>query len=139
MLKIFFDLILKFKLYVKFLIAGGIATSTDLLLLFFFHSILKLNVVIAATLAFVLAFFVSFYLQKFWTFRENSTHKIRLQLFFYFFLGIVNTGINAEAMHILVNTMHIWYLLAQVLISAVIAVLNFIVYKYFIFTKLVEV
>ena len=139
MLEKLFNLILRYKLYVKFLIAGGTSTFTDLLLLFIFHSIFKLNVIVAATLAFVLAFFVSFYLQKFWTFRENSTHKIKLQLFFYFFLGAVNTGINAEAMHILVNIMQVWYLLAQVFISAAIAILNFVVYKYFIFKKLLEI
>ena len=133
------ELILKYKLYVKFLISGGLSTFTDLFLLFIFHSILKMNVVVAATLAFVLAFFVSFYLQKFWTFRENSTHRIKLQLFFYFVLGAMGVAINAGAMHILVNVLHIWYLLAQILISAAIAIMNFLVYRFFIFKKLIEI
>lgn len=139
MLEKLFKFILEYKLYVKFLIAGGTSTLTDLILLFIFHSILKMNVIVAATFAYVIAFFVSFYLQKFWTFRENSTHKIRLQMAAYFMLGAINVGLNAVAMHFLVNVMHIWYLLAQIIISAVIAILNFLVYKYFIFKKLLEI
>ncbi len=44
----------------------------------------------------------------------------------YFMVGLINTGINAEAMYLLVIKLHIWYLLAQIIVSALIAFYNFL-------------
>ena len=128
-------LLWNYKRLVKYIIAGGTAAVTDLFLLFLFHDIFRINVIISATLAFVIAFFVSFYLQKFWTFRDNSKNKIKQQMGTYFLVGTANTAINAWAMDLLVNRWHIWYLLAQVIVAGSIALYSFVIYKFFIFEK----
>lgn len=133
MINLLLSLIKKYQVIVKFIIAGGTATFTDLVFLYFFHSLCNIQVVISATLAFLIAFFVSFFLQKFWTFGDKSKEKIKKQMAIYFIVGLTNTGVNAEAMYLLVVKEHVWYLLAQILISALIACYNFLVYKYFIF------
>jgi putative flippase GtrA len=135
MVKIIFDLLTKYKVYVKYLIAGGTAATTDLVLLFIFHDIFKIKVVVSATLAFVIAFFVSFYLQKFWTFRDNSRDKLKQQMGVYFLVGATNTGINAVAMYVLVEKNHLWYMLAQVIVAGSIALYSFLIYKFFIFKE----
>jgi putative flippase GtrA len=137
MVETLFNLLARYKIYVKYIIAGGTAAATDLILLFFFHDFIKMNVVVSATLAFVIAFFVSFYLQKFWTFRDNSRDKMKQQMGTYFMVGATNTSINAIAMYVLVDKIHIWYMLAQVLVSGGIAFYSFVIYKLFIFKQAV--
>jgi len=128
-------LVWSYKRLIKYVISGGVAATTDLSLLFFFHDIFDIDVVVSATLAFIIAFFVSFYLQKFWTFSDNSRDKIKQQMAIYFIVGSVNTAINAWAMNLLVNSWHIWYLLAQVIVAGSIALYSFIIYKFLIFEK----
>lgn len=128
-------LLWSYKRLVKYVISGGTAAATDLFLLFFLYDVLEINVIISATLAFVAAFFVSFFLQKFWTFRDNSKDKIKQQMGVYFAVGAVNTVINAWAMDLLVNSWHVWYLLAQVIVSGLIALYSFIIYKFLIFKR----
>ena len=126
--------ILKYKIYVKYVLAGGTAAATNLVALFALHGVLKLAIVPAASLAFCAAFFVSFCLQKFWTFRDPSRRVLK-QIFLYLVVGLFNLTLNAAAMYILVERLRIWYLLAQVLVGLVIAVESFLVYRALIFKK----
>lgn len=121
------------KAVIKFIIAGGLAAATDLLLLYFFHGPLGMGVVSAASLAFVIAFGVSFGLQKFWTFRDYRSGKLPGQLSLYFLNALLGLLANAGAMHVLVNRWSVWYLLSQVLVSAALAVWNYLLYRFVIF------
>ena len=63
---------IKYKRPIKYLIAGGTAASVDLSLLYFFTDILKIWYIISACLAFSVAFFVSFFLQKILNFKKKK-------------------------------------------------------------------
>jgi putative flippase GtrA len=80
----FYRYCLKRKSLVKFLIAGTLAGSVDLIFLFIFHGLFGLGIVLATSLAFLLSFSVSFYLQKLWTFRNKEERKTSRQLVLYF-------------------------------------------------------
>ncbi|MDD4333136.1 MAG: GtrA family protein [Patescibacteria group bacterium] len=126
----------KKKIIIKYIISGGIATTVDLGLLYFFTDIFKIWYLASATFAFVIAFFVSFSLQKFWTFRENSREKIIQQLSLYLITGLINLGINAAGMYILVDILNLWYILAQIIMGGVVAIGSFLVYKFVIFNPI---
>lgn len=117
----------------KFLIAGGLSTSAHLITLFLLHEFLAINLVLASSLAFCLAFLVSFSLQKYWTFRNYSRKKLIKQLFIYLIIAIISLNINAFGIYYLVNELHIWYLLAQVFVSLTVSVFNFFSYKLLVF------
>jgi len=121
------------KSIVKFFIAGVFAGGSDLLFLFIFHGLLNWPIVPSTSLAFIFSFAVSFTLQKFWTFRNFSQDKAASQFILYILNAIIGLGLNGYFMHILVNRHHIWYLLAQVIVSMAIGVYNFFAYKTLIF------
>jgi len=127
------NLLLKYKRIIKYLIAGGTAAFVDLGLLYFFTDILEIWYLISASLAFIIAFFVSFFLQKFWTFRDRDKEIMYKQMGLYLVVAIVNLLINAALMYIFVDGFKIWYMLAQFLISGLIAIESYWVYKIFIF------
>jgi len=118
----------------KYIVAGGTAAVVDLGLLFLFTDVFKLHYLISAIIAFVFAFFVSFILQKYWTFEDNSTERVHAQAFVYLVVSIANLGLNTLYMYILVDTFGLWYLSSQVA-GALVACGSFFVYRLFIFKK----
>lgn len=118
----------------RFLIAGSIGAGVNVLLLYIFTATFGLWYIASATFSFILAYAVSFCLQKFWTFSDTSVDRIRGQLGVYFMVAVFNLIANNFILYTLVEYMHVWYLLAQTYTSAIIAVWSFIIYR-LIFNK----
>ncbi|MFA6171549.1 MAG: glycosyltransferase [Patescibacteria group bacterium] len=125
----------KRKTIVKFIFSGGTAAFTDLALLYALTSVFGIWYLISAMIAFVVAFFVSFFLQKFWTFRDGDKKKMYRQMTKYFIVGVFNLGINTIGMYLTVDIFRVFYLFAQVIVSAFVAIESFLIYKHFIFRK----
>lgn len=126
---------LRYKKIIKYLIAGGTATLVDLGLLYFFTDILNIWYLFSACLAFTLAFFVSFSLQKFWTFGDRDKETIYKQMRIYLAVALTNLLVNAGLMYLLVDGFKIWYIMAQIIVSGSIAVESYFIYNFFIFNK----
>jgi glycosyltransferase involved in cell wall biosynthesis/putative flippase GtrA len=124
----------KKKQFIKFAISGGTAFSVDLLLLFLLTDILKIWYIYSASLAFMAAFFISFYLQKFWTFRDASK-KVYKQMLVFFFTGAANVMINAGGMYLIVDKLGIKYLFAQTIMTALLSICSFLIYRFVVFRK----
>jgi len=126
MVEFLFRQIYKNKQIIKYIIAGGLAASVDLALLYILTGILGVWYLYSSGLAFVVAFFVSFYLQKFWTFRDSCRKKIYRQMTLYFVVTGVNLAINIGGMYVLVDKLNIMYILAQILMGGFIAIGSFL-------------
>ncbi len=131
----FFKFLNRFKDKIKFVVSGGLATIVNLFFLFIFYSILDLQIIYAASLSWLLTFLVSFNLQKYWTFRSFSFKKIPHQVTLYILLALVSLTLNARWMYLLVESLNMHYILAQIIVLFVLAVLNYTVYKFIIFKE----
>lgn len=123
------------RLQIKYFFAGVSATLLNLILLALFHSVLNWSLVLSTSLAFILSFLLSFALQKFWTFRNKKYRNIPRQLVLYLLNALLGLSLNVYLIQLLVNSWGIWYLLAQVIISLFLALLNFLVYNFIIFRR----
>ena len=123
----------------RFLLSGGTALGTDLIFLYVFTDILKIWYLISAVAAFILAFLVSFTLQKFWTFGDRSLDGFHMQMGVYFFVAVINLTLNTFLVYALVEWTDLHYLFAQIIASALIAIESFFVYQHFIFKKAISV
>lgn len=119
----------------RYLISGGTAAFTNIVLLFLFTDIFGIWYIASAVLAFILAFIVSFTLQKFWTFQDGSKDQIHKQAVIYLTVAVVNLLVNTGLLYLQVEYLGVYYILAQLIASAVIAVESFFVYQIFIFKK----
>jgi putative flippase GtrA len=135
MIELIFGLIKKFKVIIKFLLSGLTATAVDLAFLYIFTDIYKIHYLVSAVLAFAIAFCVSFYLQKFWTFRDDDRERLYTQLSQYIAVTLTNLVVNTYGMFWLVEKWGIKYLFAQVIMSAFIAIFSFIIYRFVIFRE----
>lgn len=121
------------KSIIKFFITGSLSGSMDLLTLFVLHQLLGKNIIISTSVAFIVAFLISFSIQKLWTFRNHSQNKLARQLVLYIINAFISLGLNGLAMHYLVVNLELWYLLAQIIVNLFLGLINFITYKYIIF------
>lgn len=131
------DYLKRYKQIIKFLIAGGLVNLLGIFLLYVFTNVLGIWYLISSSLAITISFSVSFILQKFWTF-EDKTRQFNLlarQLFLYGLVFVVDFIVNALLMYGLVGRLGLWYLLAQLITSGLIAIANFVIYKFFIFNR----
>ena len=130
-----YDEIEKYKVIIKYIISGGTAALVDLVCLYIFTDVLGVWYITSASLSFFLAYFVSFSLQKFWTFRDNGREKIYKQMSLYFMVGVTNLLLNALGMYLLVDGFGVMYLLAQIIMGALLGFSSFLIYKFIIFEK----
>lgn len=117
----------------RYVISGGTAAAVDLVLLFVLTHFFHVWYILSAILAFVGAFFVSFFLQKFWTFRDMSKEGAHKQAVIYFIVSSINLGINTFLMYVFTETFGVYYILSQILASLLIAMESFFIYRHFIF------
>lgn len=118
---------------VRYLIAGGIAAATNLVVLFLLVHIGHMHYLPASILAFVLSISVSFTMQKFLTFQDRPTHDMRTQFARYLVVILANLALNTALIYLLVDTAGMWYMLAQAIATAVVAVTGYVGYTYFVF------
>jgi len=130
----FLKLLNKYKTVVKFVFAGATATATHFFILFTLTDIFHLWYIISTTLGYIGGFFVSFTLQKFWTFR-NWSPQWRRQMILHFLLSLTGLGVNTTMMYILVDHFGLWYIAAQLITVSFVGSGNFLVYRFVIFKK----
>lgn len=111
----------------RYIISGGTSAVVDLALLFFLYNILEFHYLISAVIAFSLAFFVSFILQKFWTFKNHSTDGIHGQAMIYLGSSLFSLAFNTLLMYLFVDKLHFAVLLSQVFAGAIVACFTFFI------------
>jgi putative flippase GtrA len=114
----------------RFLIIGVLSFILDAGTLYVTHGVLKMWLPLATTLAYGVAFTVNFSLNRLWAF--GSTAAVTGQATRY----IVLTGVNYLITLVIVNglaALGMSYLLAKVIATAVIAGINYIAYRNWVF------
>lgn len=121
----------------RFLISGGSAAVTNLVVLFTLVHFFYAWYLLASVISFVCAVSVSFIMQKFFTFNDYTREKIRRQSALYLSVQIFNLGVNTLLMYTSVDLLGIHYIVAQIFAGGIIAVYSFFIFKHFIFNSTV--
>ena len=129
------QLLQKYRQFLRFVLAGVFAFAINLVALYFFTDIVGIYYLISTILAFLISFSVSFTLQKFWTFQDNSRDHLHIQLPLYLGMQLTNITLNAALMFVFVEYLHVWYLYSQAVISLALAAAIFFINKKYIFKK----
>lgn len=104
--------------FLRFLIMGGLAGSIDLLLLYFFTSILGLWYIYSGILSFGIVSIISFVLHKRFTFKNDRPDYY--QQYFKFSLVILGGMIiNNGLLFIFTQTFGLWYIFSRILSSLI--------------------
>ena len=126
------------KKIIRFLFSGGTAAAINLLGLFVFVHYAHLQYLVGSILAFLIALVASFALQKFWTFRDATRSGMHFQFARFAGVAVGNLIVNTALMYLFVSILGIWYLLAQVYSSLLIAAFSYFIYSRFVFAPPAE-
>ena len=118
---------------VRFFVSGLIATACSIALLYILTDLLHLWYLASSVISFSTAVAVSFALQKYWTYRDYERTRVSRQASFFLLIQIWDLLLNSALLYCAVDIMHLWYLAAQVVISILIAVQNYLLYRIFVF------
>jgi putative flippase GtrA len=117
----------------KSILSGGITALVDLSLLYFFRERLYLSYWLSVNISFAISIIVNFSLQKFWTFSNLALNLAHTQFAKFILVAIGNMAMNSVIMYALSNIFGFWYLGAQVITIGILSILNFVLYRQFIF------
>jgi len=123
------------KTPIKYIMSGCVAVFSQLVVLYVLTDIFGLWYVASSAIAFIVSFFTSFVLQKFWTFRDPSIERMSKQFAIYIILGVSNFLLNPSLLFVLVEYLGVWYMLGQAIVGLVLAIGNYIVNKFITFKK----
>lgn len=130
-----FRLLNKHKIGVKYVFSGGLSALVNLFFLYVLTDIFGIWYLISSIIAFIFSTLASFFLQKLWTFRDNSWRRAKKQMAIYIVIGISNFILNPILLYTLVEKFHIWYLLAAAVVMGSLAMINYLINKFITFKK----
>ena len=119
-------------LVLRYLIVGGSAGVSDLIVLYILHNLFGLHYLFSAVLAFVVAFLISFTFHKFWTFKSHD-EKTHRQLVLYFGNAMFSLVMNTILMYLFVDHLHIQVILSQIIVGLIVACFTFFISRNFVF------
>lgn len=117
----------------RFVISGGTATAVNLGTLFILTHFFDVWYLFASVAAFGVAFFVSFSMQKLWTFGDTSQKRAHVQAALFLTVILVALSVNTALIYSFVEYAHLHYLLAQLISGIFIAFMNYFSYKHLVF------
>lgn len=109
----------------RFSLVGVFSVTTYYALLYGLTEFAHVWYIASAVAAFVGYYVVSFTLQKFWAFRNRSKEHIRKQLAQFTLMAMGNWILNTSLLYVLVEFFHMWYLLAQGILTVVVSIIAY--------------
>jgi putative flippase GtrA len=109
--------------FLRFSLLGGIGVSVGYLIL---YALTELNVwyLLSSVIAYILNILISFEIHKFWTFKKGEAKITVKQILLYFTVTIIFFGTNTGLLYVLVEYCHIYYLIAQIILTVLLGVPN---------------
>lgn len=117
----------------RYIVSGSTSATVDLVILYILYSVLHLQYLVSAILAFIVAFWVSFFLHKFWTFQNHSLHKVERQVGMYFASSLFGLSANTLLMYVFVSLFGVGVILSQVFVGIIVACMTFFISRHVVF------
>ena len=117
----------------RYIISGGTSATVNLAVLSILYYIFGVYYLLASIFSFLVAFFVSLTLHKFWTFKDPSMEGAPLQAGKYLMSSIFGLAINTSFLYIFVDFMHLYVFLGQIFAGAITASITFFISRDHIF------
>ena len=118
---------------VRYVISGGTSASVNIAVLSLLYYIFHIYYLLASVISFLVSWFVSLFLQKFWTFRDRSTKGIHKQAGMYLVSSLLGLAINTSLLYIFVDYLHFYVFLGQVFAGVITASVTFFISRDHVF------
>jgi putative flippase GtrA len=111
----------------KFLIVGAVGLGVNQGLLFVFHDLVHLRLLVSSALAIFISMLVTFSLNERWTWHDRGKGPVLNRMAMYFPINCIGLLINVGILTLLVDQFHLHYLVANLFGAGTAAIWNFAV------------
>lgn len=115
---------------VRFSVVGAFSVFTYYALLYGLTEFVGLWYILSAFAAFIGYYIENFLFQKFWAFRNKDRRYIKRQLVQFTLMAIGNWVLNTSLLYVLVEYAHMWYMLAQGILTIVVSIIAYFALRY---------
>ncbi len=112
-----------------FCIGGGISVSIYYLTLYILTKYIDVWYPISAFFGSILMYSISFYFQKFLTFKNKSKDKIFKEIILYFSMAGVFLAANIILLYVFVEYIHLKLFVAQLILTVLLSIISFFTTK----------
>lgn len=123
------ELFLKF---IKYSIVGCISVLIYFLSVFVLVELFDKDPIFASTLSFIIMTYISFLLNKKYTFGSNFSYN---QLWRFLVVSAIGFTLNFSIMYLVVNILSLHYVIGELITTLIIPIINFILNNYWTFKK----
>jgi len=118
----------------KFLIAGGTASVTNLATFIVLTEFFGVWYLMASVSSYIVSFFVNFYMQRAWTFK-NKANQVHAQMGLFFANSLLNLVLNTAIMYGMVDIIGVHPIISQTFVIGLLAIMNYTIYRLIIFRE----
>lgn len=115
----------------RYIIVGLISFTIEYILFFILYKILNVWYVFANAVVYAITFWISFLLNRNWSFKSKG--NIYRQLILYFLLFVINLFVSSNVIYLLSDKLLISPLYSKVVTMCIIVIWNFVIYKKIIY------
>lgn len=119
--------------FLRYIFVGGAATIVDMGSLYILTSIMGLNYLISAAIAFILGVATNYLLCIAWIF--ESTGRVKKEIILFVVIGVGGLILNEVIIWLLVEEAKLYYMLAKTVAVVIVLVWNFGMRKKYVFTQ----